>query len=202
MQRFLLTAGAALALAACQPQASAPTASDSTAHAGMDHSAHAASGQTGGMVYSDVMYLDHMTMHHQMALDMARAVGTRGTSTEVRQMLDGMIRAQSAEIDSMKAWRARWYPDAPATPAPPAEHAAMMGMHMDMGAFENATGADLDRVFLLDMIPHHAGAITMAAEAQKKSERPEIVALSRAIIVEQAREIADMQRLLEATPTP
>lgn len=201
MKRPLLFATLALALAACQGTEAPHTGADSTAAA---HDAHAGHGMahdsTSAMAYSDVMYLDHMTEHHQMALDMARAVGERGASAEVRQMAQAVIRTQTAEIDTMKAWRARWFADAPASPAVPAEHAAMMGMHMDMAGLQAASGAALDRLFLLDMIPHHGGAVMMASHAQKMSQRPEIVALSRSIIAEQAREIADMQRLLTAMP--
>ena len=93
---------------------------DSTAamdHSQMDHG-QMGHGQTAGDTsYSDVRFLDHMTAHHQMAVDMARAVGDRGASAEVRAMAQEVIRAQTAEIDSMRAWRARWFPNAPA-PAP------------------------------------------------------------------------------------
>lgn len=203
---LLLAAALTLSLTACQGRDGAPAASDTTAtsHAGHDMASGAHAGMAhdsaAAMAYSDVAYLDHMTEHHQMALDMARAVGERGASAEVRQMAEAIVRAQTAEIDTMKAWRARWHAGAPATPPMPAEHAAMMGMQMDMAGLQAASGAALDRLFLIDMIPHHAGAITMAAQAQKASGRPEIVALSRTIVSDQAREIADMQRLLSALP--
>ncbi|HEX8385462.1 MAG TPA: DUF305 domain-containing protein, partial [Rubricoccaceae bacterium] len=63
-----------LALAACQPSAetdaqTARSGSDSS-HAGMDHSAMGHD-MTGSSSYSDVAFLDGMTAHHQMALDMA-----------------------------------------------------------------------------------------------------------------------------------
>lgn len=198
MKHPILVASLALALAACQGTEAPHTGADSTAAAhaghGMTHDS------TSAMPYSDVMHLDHMIEHHQMALDMARAVGERGASPEVRQLAQAVIRSQATEIDSMKAWRARWFADAPASPAMPAEHAAMMGMHMDMTGLQATSGAELDRLFLLDMIPHHGGAVMMASHAQKMSRRPEIVALSRSIIAEQAREIGEMQRLLTAMP--
>jgi uncharacterized protein (DUF305 family) len=50
------------------------------------------------------------------------------------------------------------------------------------------------------MVPHHAGAIMMASQAQSKSERPEIRRLAATIIADQAREIGEMQAHLDAMP--
>lgn len=193
----------ALALSACQAQGDADHAgADTTDHAQMDHSTmdHGQMNH-GDAAYSDVRFLDHMAAHHQMAIEMAQMVGDRGASADVRRMAEEVVRAQTAEIDTMQAWRARWFPDEPA-PAPMSpDEMAMMGMAMDMDAMGTATGAELDRQFLAGMIPHHAGAITMAAHAEARSERPEIRALAQTIIAAQAREIGEMQATLAGLGT-
>ena len=193
---------ALLALAACQGQDDPGAAADPAAadDAPMDHAAmgHAMPADTA---YSDVAFLDHMTMHHRMAVEMAEVVGDRGESAAVRRMAQAMIAAQTAEIDSMGAWRARWFPNEPAAAPMPPDQTAMMGMDMDMDALRAATGAELDRLFLQDMIPHHAGAITMSAHAQKRTARQEIRDLAQTIIFAQAREIGEMESNLEALPT-
>jgi uncharacterized protein (DUF305 family) len=199
--RFLPLALLALTLAACQAQddaVDAPADSAATDHSRRDHG-QMGHQMTADTAYSDVRFLDHMTMHHQMAVEMAQAVGDRGESAEVRRMAQEVIRAQTAEIDTMRAWRARWFPDEPAAAPMSPEEMAMMGMSMDMDAMRTATGAELDRQFLMGMVPHHAGAITMAAHAQMRSERPEILALARTIIDAQAREIGEMQGMISAT---
>jgi uncharacterized protein (DUF305 family) len=148
--------------------------------------------------YTDVRFLDHLTMHHQMAIDMARAVVDRGESSEVRRMAQEVIGAQTAEIDTMRAWRTRWFPAEPAPAQMSPDEMAMMGMSMDMDAMRGATGAELDRQFLVGTIPHHAGAVIMASHARMRSRRPEIHDLAGTIITAQAREIGEMQATLSS----
>lgn len=50
----------------------------------------------------------------------------------------------------------------------------------------------IDEYFIVQMIPHHEGAIEMARVALTRSKRPEIVSLANAIIEAQAREIENM----------
>ena len=162
----------------------------------MDH------GAAGATSYSDVAFLDGMTAHHQMAVDMAELVDERAGSDEVRRLGQEIVSSQRAEIDSMRAWRARWFPDEPAPGPMSADDMAAMGMGgMDMDGLMAARGAAFDRLFQQQMIPHHAGAITMAAEAQMRSERPEVRALAETIIAAQAREIGEMQANVEALPS-
>jgi uncharacterized protein (DUF305 family) len=51
----------------------------------------------------------------------------------------------------------------------------------------------IDRHFIEQMIPHHAGAIAMAKLALEKAKRPEIKALAQAIISAQESENQDMR---------
>lgn len=205
MTRSALSLTVLLPLAACQPSAetdaqTARPGSDSS-HAGMDHGAMGHD-MTGSSSYSDVAFLDGMTAHHQMAVDMAELVDERAGSDEVRALGREIVAAQRAEIDTMRAWRARWFPDEPAAGAMTADDMASMGMAgMDMDALMAARGEAFDRLFQQQMIPHHAGAITMAAEAQMRSERPEVRALAETIIAAQAREIGEMQANVEALPS-
>lgn len=54
-------------------------------------------------------------------------------------------------------------------------------------------GQDIDQHFIVQMIPHHDGAIAMAKIALERSKRQEILSLANAIIKAQEREIADMR---------
>ncbi|TXM97226.1 DUF305 domain-containing protein [Methylobacterium sp. WL64] len=56
---------------------------------------------------------------------------------------------------------------------------------------------DPDVDFRLQMIPHHQGAIDMAKVAMKRAKDPWSRQLAESIIVEQQREIAQMQAWLE-----
>lgn len=62
----------------------------------------------------------------------------------------------------------------------------------DMGKMlEGKTGADLNKAFLEGMIPHHQGAIEMAAFLAA-SDKPELVKLGADIIAAQQKEIDQM----------
>ena len=204
MTRSTLLLAALLPLAACQQatETDAQTArpGPDTSHTGMDHGAMGHD-MAGASSYSDLAFLDGMTAHHQMALDMAVLADERAGSDAVRTLAREIVAAQRAEIDTMAAWRARWFADAPAPGPMSADDMAAMGMGgMDMDALAAAREDAFDRTFYEQMIPHHAGAITMAAEARTESERPEIRDLAAAIIAAQATEIGGMQAGLTAVP--
>ena len=65
----------------------------------------------------------------------------------------------------------------------------MNNMAMDLGSAD----ANFDLRFIDGMMPHHQGAITMAKEAQQKSQRPEIKKLADEIVMAQTKEIAELQ---------
>ena len=64
------------------------------------------------------------------------------------------------------------------------------GMHqMPNGSL---MGQDIDQHFIVQMIPHHEGAIAMSKLALERSKRPEVLALANSIIESQQKEIDDM----------
>jgi uncharacterized protein (DUF305 family) len=75
-----------------------------------------------------------------------------------------------------------------------------MGPHMlarqslGVGGMGDGTtmGQGIDRHFIVQMIPHHEGAIAMAKVALERSKRPEILSLAEGIVEAQEKEIDDM----------
>lgn len=57
---------------------------------------------------------------------------------------------------------------------------------------------NIDQHFIVQMIPHHEGAIEMAKIALERSKRPEILSLARGIIEAQEKENADMRAWYKA----
>src|SRR3989344_2096979 len=51
---------------------------------------------------------------------------------------------------------------------------------------------NIDQHFIVQMIPHHEGAIEMAKVALERSKRPEMLSLANGIIEAQQKEINDM----------
>lgn len=54
-------------------------------------------------------------------------------------------------------------------------------------------GQNIDQHFIVQMIPHHEGAIEMAKIALERSKRPEILSLANGIIAAQEKENRDMR---------
>jgi len=133
----------------------------------------------------DLLFIDSMIMHHQGAIDMAKAAQTKAEHAELTQMAGDIIKAQEAEIKQMQTWRTAWYPNAPQT----------KGMGMDMGTMKIADDASkpFDLRFIEAMTPHHQSAIDMAKMAQMKAEHAEIKTLAGNIIQAQQKEIAQMK---------
>ena len=65
-----------------------------------------------------------------------------------------------------------------------------IGSHMMSDG--SAMGQNIDQHFIVQMIPHHEGAIEMAKIALERSKRPEILSLADGIIEAQEKEINDM----------
>lgn len=72
---------------------------------------------------------------------------------------------------------------------------SMDGMMMDMLAgMKGKAGAELEKVFLQEMITHHQGAVNMARELLKdKTVKPELAKFANDIITNQSKEI-EMQK--------
>jgi uncharacterized protein (DUF305 family) len=83
----------------------------------------------------------------------------------------------------------------PLTDASKEYEAAMMRMHKDMTIpYSN----DVDVDFVRGMIPHHQGAIDQAKILLKYSKNPRLRRLAGGIIAAQKREIAFMQKWIDA----
>jgi len=59
----------------------------------------------------DKAFIDEMVSHHHGAIRMARAVLDKTDDAEVRSLAEGIVRAQSNEIQAMNKWRKAWYGD-------------------------------------------------------------------------------------------
>lgn len=66
----------------------------------------------------------------------------------------------------------------------------MMNQKMELGPAD----ANYDLRFIDAMIPHHEGAVMMANDVLKKSKRPELKQLAKAIVSAQDKEIIQMQQ--------
>lgn len=156
---------------------------------------------------ADVRFMTGMIVHHAQAIVMGRMAPTHGAGPSIRTLAARIINAQKDEIVTMERWlRDR---DQPAPEAAHAEHAGH-AEHADMPGMltpeqirelDRARGREFDRLFLTYMIQHHRGALTMVdelLEADGAAQDPATFKLASDIHVDQATEIARMERMLEA----
>ncbi|MDI1242528.1 MAG: DUF305 domain-containing protein [bacterium] len=197
----ILTAAAIGAGCQTPPAANSGNAPNSTASS-TDHSGHDMSNMNGHDMTTmsdpnassqpfDLQFIDSMIHHHDGALKMSETVIAKTQRAELKTFAQKIIEDQKKEIATMKGWRDQWYAGKPS-----ALNMEMSGMKMSEMA--ESAGVDVDREFLEMMTQHHKGAVLMAEQALKKSERSEIKTLADRIINEQSREITKMEQWKQA----
>jgi uncharacterized protein (DUF305 family) len=163
--------------------------------------------ESGDVLYTpdDLMFLTHMIMHHEQALELAALVPSRAQHQEFIKFARYVDGAQRSEIDQMKglldlaAQRGLTIPHHDMSGDPP-----MTGMlsKAQMKAVAAATGPEFERLWLQGMIYHHQGALDMARAQQRRQfesgRRPYgIDTLADDIIEVQRGEITKMQGWLQ-----
>jgi uncharacterized protein (DUF305 family) len=145
--------------------------------------------------YDDVRFLDMMAAHHQMAVEQAKMALERADHEELRAMAHDIIDTQTAQIEEIRSIRLAEYGSA---------HVPLvMNRHQtdNMGTVTDAqlvVASPFDLAFIDGMMPHHAGAITMASVARLRSNDPQILTMARTIIDAQTAEIGKMIEMRKA----
>ncbi len=58
----------------------------------------------------DAAFIDAMIPHHESAIEMAQVAQENTSNPQIRELAQGIVAAQQAEIQQMKDWRQEWYP--------------------------------------------------------------------------------------------
>ena len=144
---------------------------------------------------ADRMFLQEMIPHHQSAVSMATMAWGQTQRPEIKKLTEAIVRSQNVEIEQMAGWYRKWY----GTDVPPSMMAGMgMGMGMGMTPPATAGAKSADQTFLEMMTMHHQMAVMMASMALGAYKNPELAKLEQAIIIDQAKEIAQMRAWLLA----
>lgn len=195
-----LTLGLALALGAC---------GDGDDDAGMDHGSM---GQGDGDDSSDedsqdepnmadLMFVQMMVPHHEQAVEMSAVVlAADGVSAEVRDLATQIREAQQPEIEQMEGWLDAWGNDMNRGMEGMGDAEGMSSDGMldgaEMQALQEASGPEVQELFLEGMIEHHQGAIDMAEQEIEEGAYPPALELAERIIDTQQAEIDHMEDLL------
>jgi uncharacterized protein (DUF305 family) len=153
---------------------------------------------------AELVFVQHMMVHHEQALVMCRWVAEKAGRQELMRFARYVERAQAAEIAEMQSLldlaveRGIAIPEHHLHGDPP-----MAGMlsFAQMEAVRESSGAEFERRWLEGMILHHEGAVTMARAQQQRQlasgRQPyEIAVLVEDLLIEQRAEIAKMRAWL------
>lgn len=208
---------AALALAACAPRGAVSTApTPSPAPRAAPSAANPA----------DTRFMTMMIAHHAQAIEVSRLAPDRAGSPSIRTLAARIINAQRDEIAIMQRWLRDHGVEAPhvdeagavhATPAAgqPASqahgahgahgaehsHATMPGMltPAQLAELKQAKGREFDRLFLVNMIRHHKGAVAMVQQlidSPGAAQDDTVFKLAHDVNVDQVTEIDRMEKML------
>jgi uncharacterized protein (DUF305 family) len=150
---------------------------------------------------ADVKFMQGMIGHHAQAVEMVALIKDR-TANPVMNNLGLRIQvSQEDEMNMMRTWLSE---RGQAIPGPHAHHEPggfMPGMLTteEMAQLAAAKGVEFDRLFLMGMIKHHAGAITMVEELFKSpgaGQEGGIFAFASDVDADQRMEIDRMGQML------
>jgi uncharacterized protein (DUF305 family) len=138
---------------------------------------------------ADVEFMQGMIMHHAQAVDMTAMIALHTQNKDLRSLGARISSSQADEIKFMKRWLAARGQEVPGEmaempgmdmagdgPHEASHHASHQTSHekmalmpgmltpQQMEALEKAKGAKFDHLFLVGMIQHHNGALTMVKD--------------------------------------
>jgi uncharacterized protein (DUF305 family) len=179
---------------------------------------------------ADVDFVTGMIPHHEQAVEMSDLVLAQpdpspGSDEAVRALAQQIADAQAPEVEQMKTWLEDWGMSSDTATGDGGmdmdghdmaghgsgggemDGAEMNGGEMNgmmtesqMNELSQATGAELDQLYLELMIAHHEGAIEMAQTELKDGKNPAALQLAQGVIDTQQAEIEQMQALLTTEP--
>lgn len=140
-------------------------------------------------IKTDLEFLDQIVRHHELAIAMADISLERGESPQVQRVAWAVKFHQQEDIDWLTAARGLLTgSDRPDVESP--------SQDSDLALLQTAPAADIDRLFLLHMIAHHASAIQMAHEALPELKVVAVKAIAVKILQDEPAEIGMMQDTL------
>jgi uncharacterized protein (DUF305 family) len=151
---------------------------------------------------ADIKFMQGMIGHHAQAVEMVALIDDR-TATPAMKLLGKRI--QISQEDEMNMMRTYLKDRGAAIPGPHAHHepgGMMPGMLTpeEMTQLANARGLEFDRLFLMGMIKHHVGALTMVEELFKTpgaGQEGAIFAFASDVEADQKMEIDRMAMMLK-----
>ena len=153
---------------------------------------------------ADVQFMQGMISHHAQAITMAGWAPSHGASSNVLTLCARIAVSQRDEIRSMQRWLGDHHEMVPDSVG---QMAGMAGMGMmpgmltpdQMAELDRARGPDFDKLFLVYMIQHHEGALTMVKQlfdSQGAAQDEVVFKFASDVNADQTAEIDRMAKML------
>ncbi|HEY2806604.1 MAG TPA: DUF305 domain-containing protein [Gemmatimonadales bacterium] len=160
---------------------------------------------------ADLHFMTGMIGHHAQAILMAGWAPSHGAGPDVAVLCERIVVSQRDEINFMQRWLRDRHENVPdgdpqhalaMTRMPGMESMMMPGMLTadQLARLDAARGADFDRLFLIYMIQHHQGAVTMVQQlfdAPGAAQEEYVFKFANDVNADQTTEIARMNRMLD-----
>jgi len=171
----------------------------------------------------DVGFAQDMTVHHNQAIEMAAVALTNAPDQAVKNLAFDMLTSQQNQVGQMQGWLALWDRAPISTDgymtwmtADDSDGHSMGGMSMEPGssdptkampgmassaelaALRQATGTDVNVMFLQLMLRHHEGGLAMMEYAQTHAQSPAVINLAKSMVATQTSESTLMKQMLAA----
>ncbi|MFI8568870.1 DUF305 domain-containing protein [Rhodococcus sp. NPDC078407] len=178
----------------------------------------------------DVGFAQDMTVHHNQAIEMAAVALTNAPDQAVKSLAFDMLTSQQNQVGQMQGWLALWDRAPISTDGymtwmteDDSHGHSMGGMSMEPGSADptrampgmassaelaelrQATGTDVDVMFLQLMLRHHEGGLAMMEYARIHAQSPAVINLAESMVATQTSESTLMKQMLAekgAQPLP
>jgi uncharacterized protein (DUF305 family) len=155
-----------------------------------------------GATAADIKFMQGMIGHHAQAVEMVDLLMQNSNSNTMKNLA---LRIKVSQDDEMNMMRKYLADHGAAVPGPHSHHEPggfMPGMLTpeEMTQLGKAKGVEFDRLFLMGMIKHHGGAITMVEELFKTpgaAQEGGIFAFASDVDADQRMEIDRMGAMLK-----
>ncbi len=208
--RTVSTGMAALAAVALIGACSNSGTKEATSSSAAASTQTSASAEAAAHNQADMNFAHMMIPHHQQAVEMSDIIlAKQGIDPRVVELATQIKAAQGPEIEQMQGWMTQWGMPMSGMPAmsgmpgmggmgdmPGMDGMDGMMSQADMEALKNADGVEASTLALTGMIKHHQGALTMAQTEIKDGQFPEAIAMAKAILTSQQKEIDTMNQIL------
>ena len=134
-----------------------------------------------------------MIAHHVGAVEMSELLLKKGKDPKLKSFAEEVIAAQNTEIEQMKNFQNTREISTDYEKFQQALNQSMAAM-MDKNI---KVHDDIDKDYAQQMIPHHKSAVEMAEVYLKFGKQPELLKLSKSIVTEQNKEIAELEMWLQ-----